>query len=484
MKRNINYIKLIFLLLVFCITSEPLKAQTNINYPVNINPVIYPPYPTSVKYLNTATMPIMYLTINNKSSNATIVNALLSISIKTNDFTAQTKSLTSAFPISLIGNTPVRLSNIDISSLFSFSNLSGITLAQYNNTFPQSIITFGFVLYDAVTRRQISQLTNYSITFVVNSPPTTTAPIDKSIQTEQGIQNLLFQWQPRQAVASNGVQYTIQIVQLLNDTQDPQTAFLNTRVFFTDSTTSTTYNYNSKNPPLLSDKTYAWRIQAKANDNGGFTNATFSNNGYSNISSFIYSAPCKSPTQVSSSNIDTGNATISWTSITTNSQSYKLSYHKKADASWVDVSIPANNSTYTINRLTSATNYEVKITGVCYAGITAVSDIYSFKTTSKITPTAAQSFTTVNASCGQTPPVKRLNETSLLSTLNENDIITAGDFSIKVSGVTGGSGTFSGSGVVELWMAGHTFNSNVRFTNIKINSNKEVIDGSIALSNN
>ena len=186
----INCKKIVALIIAFFMLNVNGYTQGNINYPVSITPVIYPPYPSSVQFINGATIPNIFLTITNKSSNASVLNVLLGVSIKTNNFTAQSNPGLSSTPITLLGNSPTRISNLDFSSLYSFANLTGITLPQYQAIFPQSTIVFSFVLYDAVTKRQVSQIADYSVTYTVNSPPNTSAPIDKSVQVEQGIQNL------------------------------------------------------------------------------------------------------------------------------------------------------------------------------------------------------------------------------------------------------------------------------------------------------
>lgn len=480
--------KIYLVVITFFVLSVHVYGQSNINYPVSITPVIYPPYPSSIQVISSATIPNIYLTITNKSSNATVMNVVLGVSIKTNMFTAQSKPNIVSAPITLIGNSPTRVTNLDIASIYNFSNLTGVTLAQYQSVFPQSTIVFSFVLYDAVTKRQVSQIVDYSVTYTVNNPPVTSSPIDKSVQAEQGIQNLLFQWQPRQATSSSGVLYVLQIAQLLNETQDPQTAFYNTNnLFFTDSTLLTNYLYSSKQPQLLTNKKYAWRIQAKPIDNGGFTSTTFLNNGYSNVSSFAYSAPCKQPVQVKGEPIDSVSAKVSWVSFTDN-QTFAIQYRKQGQLNWITQAVPLTASTAGVKlvQLEKAANYELQIQGTCYAGVTAMSDMVKFKLpTPQVviaqTPAAVQA--AIKAVCGQTPTTKTL-VTDVLTSLKESDIIKAGDYSIVVgSGVSGGGGTFSGTGTVEIWLAGHVFKSKVSFSQLKVNKNYEVIDGNVNLSN-
>lgn len=487
-------------LLACCVVVQQYgKAQGVINYPVGVTPVIYPPYPFSLQYIGNANQPFMYVTLTNKSSNAGLLNVLLKVKITTGTFVAQTSSVSAALPVSLMGNTPVRLSNLDMASLFSYGNLSGITLDQYNNTFPQSTIKYSFTLYDAITQRQISEESSYSLTFTMNAPPITTMPADKSLQTAQGAQNIFFQWQPKQGTSAGGVLYVLQVVQLLYEGQDPQSAFLTNPIYYTDSTITTTYNYNgSKTPPLLSNRTYAWRVQAKSNDNGGFMATVFSNNGYSNVASFKYSSPCQA-VALFMGDLGSNKATISWLSFDSDPLTLQLSYKKESDADWTPIRMSAiTGDNFTIPNLKSSTKYQIKAIRTCVAAtsfassVTATSNITRFTTNdanglpASISPDNTSTTANANAikaSCGAKPVYTRLDESNLLATLVENDIIKAGDFSITVSSATGGGGTFSGSGIIEMWLGGHVFKTDVRFSSIKINKNKEVIDGAVNLSN-
>lgn len=486
-------------LLVGCLSLQQYgKAQGVFNYPVGVTPVIYPPYPFSLQYIGNANMPFIYVTITNKSSNAGLLNALLKVKINTGSFEAQTRSLADALPVSLIGNTPVRLSNLDMASLFSSAKLSGISPEQYNNTFPQSTIKYSFTLYDAVTQRQISEESSYSLTFTMNAPPVTTAPADKSLQTAQGAQNILFQWQNKQGTAAAGVIYVLQVVQLLYEGQDPQTAFLTNPIYYTDSTITNTYNYDmSKTPPLLSNRTYAWRVQAKSNDNGGFTATVFSGNGYSNVASFKYSSPCQA-VALFTGDLDSNKATISWLSFDADPLTLQVSYKKESDADWTAIRMPViTGDNISIPNLKPATMYQVKALRTCVAAtnfssaVTALSNVTKFSTNDskglavavKQENTSTTAANAIKASCGAKPVIAKLDESNLLTTLVENDVIKAGDFSVTVSNATGGGGTFSGAGIIEMWLGGRVIKTEVKFSGIKINKNKEVIDGAVNLSN-
>ncbi len=485
-----NYImRFICFLLSLLFVQTSGFAQGNINYPIDISPVIFPPFASSIEMLSRATTPSIYLTINNKSSNAGVQNLLLGVTIQSNTFTAQTKSINNTFPISLVGNTPLRLSNLDFASLYNFANLSGINLTQFNSAFPQSVIKYGFVLYDAVTKLQLSSLVTFQVTFTINNPPLLNSPLNNSIIVERGVQNIFFQWQPRQATTAGSVRYKLQIIRLLDTLINPQLVFSGSPTyFFEDSTLTNTYNYNAFNPPLLSNQKYAWRVQAVPVDNGGFTATTFSNGGYSNVESFRYVAECKAPSQVTGSDISTNGASISWSSFT-NGQTFAFSFKTQSSATWTDIPIPSNNinNSFVMSKLAEGTNYNVKIKGFCFGSQSVESSVYNFKTsvTQKVQDSAKKNITTtvdanIKASCGQKPVLSSLVQNAL-TTLADNDIITAGDYRIVVSNVRGANGQFSGDGLVDVWLNGKVFKVNVKFQNVKINADKRLFDGTINL---
>lgn len=469
-----RYILLCFIFLLI-INISFVKAQTPSNYPVSVTPVIYPPYPTSIKYLYASTAPSLVLTITNKSATPSLLTVNIAMVIQAKDFTATSKPVVAGLaPITLTGGSPVRLTNLDISALFDFNNLTGLTLSQYENAFPQSKIVFGFVLYDAVTGRQVSDNVTYSVAYSVNYPPTTFAPGNNSTVVEKGFQNILFQWQPRQSAPANSVQYTFEMVELFDATQDPNSAFLTNKPFYTDSTFSNRLIYGEDLPPLLPGKVYVWRVQAKTYDNGGSFISNFQNNGYSNNSSFKYFANCKSPTMLEVNDISKSAANVTWASMP-EYENFVFSYRKKGDANWKDYPVKGlSDPLYALSALQSLTTYEVKVKTLCDDGSNAVSVIKEFKTTNT---EASATTKKINASCGTRPPAKDRKK-DLLSTLKTSDKIIAGDYTIEVTDVTGQNGIFSGKGIVEVWI-GKAFKMKVAFDKIKVNKDFEMIDGKV-----
>ena len=467
-----KYLLLSFIAYTFCIK---INAQFTGNYPISINPVIYPPYPTSVKFLNASTTPSLVLTITNKSATTLSIDVNLVISIQSKNFTAKSKNTNILPPFTVTSGMPLRLTNVDIAELFAFSNLTGLTLSQYESAFPAAKTVFSFVLYDAATGRQVSDNVSYAIVYSINQPPNLTLPKDNSTEVEKTVQNILFQWQPRQSATTGAVQYVFQMVEMFDNTQNPQSAFLTNPIFYTDSTFNNSLIYGADLPALLTGKTYAWRVKAQSFDNGGFQISNFENGGYSNISSFKYFAECKAPTMLQAKDIDKTSATIEWDAMPDYSN-FIFSYRKKGEGNWKDFTLNRiTENLYNLNGLAALTSYEVKVKTVCDNGNKTESSIKEFKTTNTEIPNKVVK---INASCGKKPDLPKTTN-DLLAVLKPKDIIKAGDYTIEVdNGVTGQNGVFNGTGIVEIWI-GKTFKIPVSFNQLKVNKKYEVTDGKL-----
>ncbi|MBS4044647.1 MAG: fibronectin type III domain-containing protein [Chitinophagaceae bacterium] len=470
-----HYQIILLLLLIFSFLCSKITAQITGNYPVSINPVIYPPYPTAIKFLNASTTPSLVLTITNKSATNLSIDCYLNITITAKNFTAKSRSINVMAPITVTSGMPLRLTNVDIAQLFDFSNLTGVSLNQYESAFPAAKTTFTFVLYDAATSRQVSDNVNYTVVYSINQPPNLILPADATTQTEKTIQNIIFQWQPRQATAPNAVQYKFELVELFDNTQNPLLAFLTNPIFFTDSTFSNTYIYGPDKPALLTGKTYAWRVKAASYDNGGFQVSNFENNGYSTIFSFKYFAECKAPTMLQVKDIDKTSATVQWDALPEYAN-FIFHHRKKGDGNWKETTLSGvTENIFYLTNLIGVTTYEVKVSSLCSGTSKTESTIKEFKTTNVEQPNKVVK---VNATCGKKPDLPKLS-TDLLASLKANDIIKVADYSIVVdNGVTGQNGIFKGTGVAEIWI-GKTVKIPVSFNQIKINKKYEVTDGVI-----
>jgi len=87
-------------------------------------------------------------------------------------------------------------------------------------------------------------------------------------------------------------------VEIWDRNVDPQTAFFSAPPVFTTTVNSTSFRYGPEQPLLLSNKRYAWQVQAKAK-RGAEDIGLFKNNGFSEVYWFDYTVPCTIPQNIS-----------------------------------------------------------------------------------------------------------------------------------------------------------------------------------------
>jgi|GEM_PF-2540004 len=481
----------IYLLLAFAFWFLPFSvcAQT---YPVTISTQLTQPSPIYLSnYANTASInsPIkVQLTLND----LTIMNRQVrlkcyfqgAVSFVTNDFVA------GALPIYLEGGVPTLLTNVELGPYFEFQNLQGINPNQYAQPLPEGIYTLSFEIYDFATNKKLSKKSSVTTVIFQNEPPLLNLPANKAGITEQNIQNVIFSWTPRSINVSN-VEYEFSLVEIWNTNTPIQNAFAYSPPLYTTTTRNTTVHYSIAEPQLISGKTYAWRVKAKALV-GAEEIGVFKNNGYSEIFSFKYLTLCNAPIAITTTDVSQEQAKITWSGAVDN-YDYQVNYREKnADSKWYQLVTPREY--ITISNLKPKTTYEYSVGAACDPGEYTHGNIQEFTTLAKDE--------IAFAGCGIKPDPNDLANKTPLPELFPNDVVTAGDFPIVVLKSTGSNGTFSGEGYVTLpflekfkelidaadALGGDKVNigkySRIRitFNNIGINTDFKLISGEIIAS--
>ena len=102
-------------------------------------------------------------------------------------------------PFNLFPSTNLTLTNIDVRALFELQNLSGINAVQYAQPLPEGMYRFCFQAYDFYTKRNISDKTCATAFLVQYDPPILNLPQrGEKVMVQNGFQNIVFQWMPRQ----------------------------------------------------------------------------------------------------------------------------------------------------------------------------------------------------------------------------------------------------------------------------------------------
>ncbi|WP_213833031.1 fibronectin type III domain-containing protein, partial [Flagellimonas sp. 389] len=236
------------------------------------------------------------------------------------------------------------------------------------------------------------------------------------------------------------VEYELSLVELWDNTIDPQAAFLATPPMFQTVTRATSYLYGPADPVLLPNYAYAWRVRAKAVD-GAEAIGQFENQGYSEIFSFVHLAPCEVPPNLRHEVRGSGRANILWDDPSTEVPEFTVRYRQKGEGNaWFLNRTNANWTT--LWDLRPGTPYEYQLKKDCGLGQSGWSPVKQFTT-------ALETEVEELYQCGISPSIDIQNQEPLPSLLPGQQF-TAGDFTVIVTTVFGSNGYYSGKGFVRI----------------------------------
>ena len=468
MWRYIQHLKTLFITLIGLFTLS-MNAQV---YPVVVNQSIAVPYYGKLGQYSTSTQEKLQLFLN--LTDISIANRLvrLRLVIEGNGLLiSSVNNVMGATPLYLTGGVSQRFTNIDLRPYFELQNLQGINFEQYQRLLPEGMYTFRWEVYDLFTNELLSNPNSgQSLIYITqNDPPLLNLPLKDEIVTASETPNILFQWTPRHNTAT-AVAYEFEIKELWDTQIDPQAAFLASPTYYTETTRATSLLYNLTKPQLIPGKTYAWRVRATSDIGFGET-ASFKNNGYSEIYNFNYNTQCD-PVKFALAEVqEKRSAKISWLG-DPSYQNYHLQYRKadQEDADWFEVY--TQNTQSLIANLEYDTTYEYRVGATCMP-LTQLNPQYTYGNLAQFTiPSQADSR---NYACGLLPNIEISNQNTLQN-LGVNESFTAGDFPVTVKQVNSNGDRFSGLGFVTVPYLEDTKIA-VRFENIKINTDYQLIDG-------
>ncbi|XLS30559.1 hypothetical protein ACJD0Z_06970 [Flavobacteriaceae bacterium M23B6Z8] len=464
MIKRLKYIVGLLLLLTLHANAQtfPVTAVPQVNAPAPI-------YFTSYADASVINGPLrLQLVLND----LTVTNREVRIKafFEGNGIAFQSNDLVAGAPtLFLDGGVPLNLGATELAPYFAFENISGISPAAYGQIIPEGSYQFCFEVYDVLSGARLSRRSCATTYIFQNEPPLLVSPFNQSNITEQNPINLFFQWTPRHINVSN-VQYELSIAEIWDNTIDPQAAFLSSPPVFQVTTSNTSYLYGAANPLLLSNKRYAWRVQAKAL-NGAEEVGLFKNNGFSEVFWFDYTAPCLPPEGIDHEVKGTHQANISWVDFTNEVPEFNIRYREKssgAENQWFYSRTTANF--ITLWDLRPGTVYEYQVAKKCSLTNSEYSVVETF--TTFIQDDEAGLY-----NCGIAPDISVSNRDPL-ETLNTGETFKAGDFPIKVIEVSGSSGRFSGKGYVSIPYLG-SIKVAVEFTNILVNTDRQLAEGTV-----
>ncbi len=464
MKRLLSVICLL-LFVIFKINAQ--------RFPINVIPRVNPPAPVNFySYADAGTInsPLrVQLLLNDITVNDRQIS--LRVSFQGNGINFQSTQFVSGAPTLFIsGGTLLELTNAELAPYFELQNLRGINPNTYGKVIPEGSYQFCFEIFDFVTGNRLSERSCATTYIYRNEPPLLNLPLNKENLLPQLVDNIVFQWTPRQINVSN-VEYELSIVEIWDDTVDPQTVFLSSPPVFQITTRANSYVYGPSDPLLLPDKRYAWQVRAKALQ-GAEEVGMFRNEGKSEIFWFSRTEPCDPPQNVYAETKGISKINVFWDENPAVYTEYTIAYREtdKPGAQWF--TMKTNSSWATVWDLKPSTTYEFKLKAKCKYQYSPYTDVQLITTDSAEDETA-------NYNCGIVPDAISITNREPYNHIFVGDRITAGDFVVTITDLESESeGWVTGRGFVSIpYLEFARFA--VKFDRIFVNSDFQLAEGEI-----
>ncbi len=462
--------KLTILALLLLIIAKLSYAQT---YPVTASTQIIPPYSTYLADYVAPGTNRLALNIFLGDVNRPELRVKLKLSIIGQGIRIETKPGYLPPALILQGGVPERLIASDLAEYFRPENLNfqGITRQQFQRTgqLPEGLYQFCFEVLEYNRSVKISNSACAIAWLILNDPPVVNIPRNGEKLRPQDPQYVTFQWTPRHTGSPNSAfatEYEFSMVEIWPDSRNPNDAILTSPPIYQTTTQSTTLIYGPAETPLVPGRHYAFRVRAKS-ISGIDELDLFKNQGYSQTYSFIYGDACTLPNNISAEVINSVKFKVKWQS-NFNHTNFTVRYREaNANSQWYQEESFFDDKE--IRGLKEATKYEYQVMAGCGPFTSEFSPI-AYATT--------DSPPEIEYSCGLPPEEFNIGNTQPLPTLNNGDIIYAGDFDIRVTEATGSAGTFAGKGTVKVPYLDNLIVS-VNFSGISINTDYRMTSGSM-----
>ncbi len=386
--------------------------------------------------------------------------------------TIETKPEFKPAPVFIQGGIPLRLISTDLAEYFNPNNLNfqGISRGQYGQRgmLPEGVYQFCFEVLEYNRGVKISNTACAVAWMILNDPPLINLPRQDEKLRATSPQNVVLQWTPRHTGSPNSAfttEYDVTMVEVWPATRNPNDAILTSPPIYEATTSSSTVIYGPAETPLEPGRRYAWRVRARSI--AGVTPMDlFKNNGYSEVFSFVYGDACDLPTGINTSAVSSSRFSVTWDGLF-NHTSFRVRYRQVGTTNWYESNSAINSAE--INGLKPGTTYEYQVAGTCgfYDG--------AYSTAGRVTTAPAPE---TAYACSIPMDEFTLDPTTLAGSLKVGDIIQAGDFDVKLTKISGGNGTFTGEGVIEV----PYFNKarvKTEFTNIKVNKDLRMVSGAM-----
>jgi len=476
------------LLVAFLFFSFHSNAQI---YPVQVMPVLVPPYSLNTSDYYNGTAEKLAVVLTNTDLQKPILNVRLRMYIEGQNAKLQSKDGVYYPTITLDAGIPQRISLGDLAPYFNIDNLnfSGITRAMYaqNGKLPEGFYSFCFEAIEINTGKVLSRKSCSMAYITLSDPPLLNLPIKGESIASREVQNIIFQWTPRNLGSPNGAfntEYEFTLKELWDTGIAPEAGFESSQPLYHVTLKPTTLLMGPAEPQLIPGKRYAWRVRAMSTSPTGEQADSYRNNGFSEIYWFTYQSDCKPPIGVNSV-ISNERATINWqappSNISTPAGGYSLQYRERSlsGSKWYSLNTLENRAM--LYDLKAGKTYEYRVGSSCIAGNIGIgTDQATYSDILTLEMPGKGDTSTVN--CGMISPEIAITNKTPIQSLSAGELFTAGKFPVKITRVNGG-GSFSGEGYVTIPMLGYA-NIKVRFSNIQVNTDRQLFAGVVETSYN
>ena len=464
---HISFRALIPLLLFFTLVinaPELSAAPAGSTYPVQVTPMLIPPYSLYLSDYFSGTTERLSLTLTNRDLQQPQVRVKLRLTIAcASGLTLTTHPQAIFDPIVLDAGVPTRLTMQELAPYFLPARLLTQGYMQ-GGKLTEGNVEFGFEVLEYNTGKVLSQKNIAFGNIISPKPPKLNLPINNDIVTVNEPQQLTFQWSP-QYFSTGNVEYEFVIKELMDKTASPQEAFLYSREVYRTTATASAINYTMGEPTLEGNKRYAWCVRAVMHE-GVETVNRFENDGYSPVSVFDMRYDCRPPTDVQATT-ERGTITLRWLP-QPHHLKYVVSYRRTDFDANTWYTKTTTSTSINLSDIAPGQNYTYRVGAYCDDN----TPVYSAPGTISV-PAEDTEFL---ANCGKDPQIKITNRKPK-GQLNVNDIIMAGDFPVTLTRVSGSNGTFTGEGSVRIPYLFANFA--VRFSGIGVNEENRLISGQI-----
>lgn len=479
--QNFNFSFRLYLLIVFQFALLSLNAQI---YPVTLTSILLPPYPQYLSDCFDGTTERLSVILLNTDLQKPALDVKLRMFMEGPGLKLQSKD-NAYFPaLSLDAGMPRRLNLKDLAPYFRPENLHFLGTSSSVNSrrdkLPEGLYSICFQVLEVSTNRILSSKSCCRAWISLNDPPILNLPLNGESVAASGVQNIIFQWTPRNLSNSTGyfnTEYEFTLKELWDSTTPPQTAFQHTPLFYRTTIKNTMLLIGPSEPQLIPGKRYAWQIRAKSSSVSQQETADYRNDGYSEIFCFTYQNNCSPPFAI---NVEiTGlHAHLTWVNnikTVQDASGYSVQYREYNSSSWFTI-----NTLYPklkLLNLKPGTEYECRVGNRCdlssiniTANQTTYSNILKFKIDHVDDADSVKN-------CGIISPDVKITNHLPIRSLNSGELIIAGGFPVMITKVSG-SYSFLGEGYVTMPFLGHNI-VKVRFGNIKVNTDRMLFDGII-----